>query len=46
MRETVSKWPEADVWERLHTDWGYVKDNGNISLIVDASTILIKAFPA
>ena len=46
LRETVSKWPEADVWERLHTDCDYVKNNGNISLIVDASTILIKTFPA
>ena len=21
---TFSTWPEADVWERLHMDWGYV----------------------
>ena len=28
--KTVSTWPEADVWERLHMEWGYVKDQGNI----------------
>ena len=34
--KTVSAWPEADVKERLHMDWGYVKDQGNILVIVDA----------
>ena len=24
--KTVSTWPEADVWQRLHMYWGYVKD--------------------
>ena len=28
--KTVSTLPAADVWERLHMDWGYVKDQGNI----------------
>ena len=34
--KTVSTWPEADVWERLYLDWGYVKNQGNILIIVDA----------
>ena len=36
--KTVSTWPEADVWERLHMDWGYVRDQGNILVIVDAGS--------
>ena len=28
--KTVSVWPEVDVWERLHMDWGYVKSKGNM----------------
>ena len=44
--KTVSTWPEADVWERLHMDWGYVKDHGNILVIVDAGSGWIEAFPA
>ena len=44
--KTVSTWPEADVWERLHMDWGYVKDQGNILVIVVAGSGWIEAFPA
>ena len=44
--KTVSTWPEADVWERLHMDWGYVKDQSNILVIVDAGSGWIEAFPA
>ena len=44
--KTVSTWPNADVWERLHMDWGYVKDQGNILVIVDAGSGWIEAFPA
>ena len=44
--KTVSIWPEAEVWERLHMDWGYVKDQGNILVIVDAESSWIEAFPA
>ena len=44
--KTVSKWPEAYVWERLHINWGYVKDQGNILVIVDAGSGWIEAFPA
>ena len=41
----VSTWLEAEVWERLHMDWGYVKDQGNILVIVDAGSGWIEAFP-
>ena len=44
--KTVSTWPEADVWERLHMDWGYVKDQCNILVIVGAGSGWIEAFPA
>ena len=44
--KTVSTWPEAEVWERLHMDWGYVKDQGNILVIVDAGSGWIEAIPA
>ena len=44
--KTVSTWPEAKVWERLHMDWGYVKDQDSILVIVDAGSGWIEAFPA
>ena len=44
--KTVSTWAEADVWERPHMDWGYVKDQGNILVIVDAGSGWMEAFPA
>ena len=46
MGKTVSMWPEADVWEGLYMDWGYVKDKGNILVIVDVGFGWIEAFPA
>ena len=46
LEKTVSAWPEADLWERLHMDWGYAKDRGNILVIVDAGSGRIEAFPA
>ena len=42
----VSIWPEAELWEKLHMDWGYVKDQGNILLIVDAGSGWKEAFTA
>ena len=38
MGKTVSAWPEADVWERLLMNWGYVNDQGNILVIVDGGS--------
>ena len=45
LAKTVSTWPEAEVWERLHMEWGYVKDQDNILVIVDAGSGSIEAFP-
>ena len=44
--KTLSTWPEAEVWERLQMVWSYVKDQGNIFVIVDAGLGWIEAFPA
>ena len=44
--KTVSPRSEAEVWERLHMNWGYVKHQGNIFVIVDAGSGWIEAFPA
>ena len=42
----VSTWPETDAWERLHMGWGFVKDQCNILVIVDAVSGWIEAFTA
>ena len=44
--KTVSAWPEADVCERLHVDWGYVKDQCNIIVFADAGSGWVEALPA
>ena len=44
--KTVSTWPEANVWERIHMGWGFVKDLGNILIIGDAGSGWIEAIPA
>ena len=38
MGKTIPTSPEAEVWERLHVDWGYVKDQGINLVIVDAGS--------
>ena len=43
--KTVSTCLEADDWERLHMDWGYVRDQGNILVIVDAWFWLDRSLP-
>ena len=44
--KTVSAWPEADVWEHLHKNSGYAKDQGTILVIFDAGLGWTEAFPA
>ena len=44
--KTVSTRPEYNVWEQLHMNWGYVKVQGNILVIVDAGSGWREAFPA
>ena len=42
---SVDTWPPASAFQRLHMDWAYVKDAGNVLIIVDAATGWIEAFP-
>ena len=44
MGKTVTAWPQPDACERLHMNWGYVEDQGNILVIVDAGSGVIKTF--
>ena len=46
LKKGVSRWPEADVWENLHMDWGYLKDQDKILITLDAGFGWIEAFPA
>ncbi len=41
---TVDKWPPAKPFERMHMDFGYIKDVGNLLVIVDAASGWIEAF--
>lgn len=43
--KTIEQWPNVGPFERLHTDWAYVKGVGEILIIVDASTGWIEAYP-
>jgi hypothetical protein len=38
-------WPVAAPWERLHADWAYVKEHGEILVLVDAGSNWIEAYP-
>jgi len=40
----VDKWPEAEPFQRMHIDWAYVKEVGNLLVIVDAGSGWIEAF--
>ncbi len=39
-RTSIDKhtWPLAPLWERLHADWAYIEDHGEILVVVDAVT--------
>ena len=41
----TTKWPTASPWERVHMDWAYVKNRGNILIIVDTGSNYIEAIP-
>ena len=45
LEKTVSKWPEADVWEQIYMAWATMKEQGNIFVVVDAGSGWIEAFP-
>ena len=42
LRITDSTWPEADNWERLYLDLGYVKDQGTILVTIDVGSVWIE----
>ena len=44
-REANHRWPEAGPWERVHVDWCYVRNVGEILVLVDAGTNWIEAVP-
>ena len=41
---SVDTWPDAKPWERLHMDWAYSQEVGNILILVDAGSGWIEAF--
>ena len=41
---TVDKWPPAKPFERMHMDFGCIKDVGNLFVVVDAASGWIEAF--
>ena len=43
-QKTVHEWPNATPFERLHIDWAYSRDVGNILIIVDSGSGWIEAF--
>ena len=38
-------WPDSELWERLHADWAYDEEVGEILVVVDAGSGWIEAFP-
>ena len=42
--KSVNIWPDAQPWERLHMDWAYIQEVGNIHIDVDAGSGWIEAF--
>ena len=42
--KSVDTWPDAQPWERLHMDWGYIQDLGNVLVIVEAGSGWIEVF--
>ena len=44
LNKTCNTWPKADPFERIHMDWTYIKDVGDVLIIVDAVTGWIEAF--
>ena len=42
--KSINTWPDAQPWERLHMDWAYIQEVGNILVIVDTGSGWIEAF--
>ena len=43
--DSTDKWEECAPWERLHMDWLYEAEHGNILIIADAGSSWLEAFP-
>ena len=44
LTKSCDTWPKAEPFERMHMDWAFVKDAGNVLVIVDSATGWIEAF--
>ena len=42
--KSVHHWPTSSPFDRLHMDWAYIKNVGNVLVIVDAGTGWIEAY--
>ena len=42
--KTKSTWPEAEVWDKHHMNRGYVRDQSDISVLVDTASGWIEVF--
>ena len=45
LNDCTDKWSECKPWERLHMDWLYDAEYGNILVIADAGSGWLEAFP-
>ena len=45
LKDSTDKWKEYGPWERLHTDWLYEQENGNVPVIADAGSGWLEGFP-
>ena len=43
--ENTTSWPSSTPWERLHIDWAYIKNFGNILVIIDTGSNYLDAIP-
>ena len=43
--DSTDKWEECAPWERLHMDWIYEAEHGNILIIAEAGSGWLEAFP-
>ena len=45
LTDSTNEWEECAPWERLHMDWLYEAEHGNILIIADAGSGWLEAFP-
>ena len=44
-KKRSSEWPEVDVSERIHMNWAFIKEQGNMLIVVEAGSGWIEASP-